>query len=62
MKIMLGGADALVIVTEWKEFRSADLDTIKQRLRAHAVDAAAARPARRLRHCHRQTIQRASVH
>ena len=28
----LEGADALIIVTEWKEFRSADLDTIKQKL------------------------------
>jgi UDPglucose 6-dehydrogenase len=28
----LDGADALIIVTEWKEFRSADLDTIKQKL------------------------------
>ncbi len=26
-------ADALIIVTEWKEFRSADLDTIKQKLK-----------------------------
>jgi UDPglucose 6-dehydrogenase len=30
----LDGADALIIVTEWKEFRSADLDTIKQKLKA----------------------------
>ena len=29
----LKGADALIIVTEWKEFRSADLDTIKQELK-----------------------------
>ena len=29
----LEGADALIIVTEWKEFRSADLDTIKQKLK-----------------------------
>ncbi len=29
----LDGADALIIVTEWKEFRSADLDTIKQKLK-----------------------------
>jgi UDPglucose 6-dehydrogenase len=29
----LEGADALVIVTEWKEFRSPDFDTIKQKLK-----------------------------
>ena len=29
----LNDADALIIVTEWKEFRSADLDTIKQKLK-----------------------------
>jgi len=28
----LDGADALIIVTEWKEFRSADLDAIKHKL------------------------------
>jgi len=28
----LAGADALIIVTEWKEFRSADLDTVRQKL------------------------------
>ena len=33
----LDGADALVIVTEWKEFRSADLDAIKQRLKSPLV-------------------------
>ena len=33
----LDGADALIIVTEWKEFRSADLDTIKQKLKAPLV-------------------------
>ena len=33
----LTGADALIIVTEWKEFRSADLDTIKQKLKAPLV-------------------------
>ena len=29
----LVGADALVIVTEWKEFRNPDFDTIKARLK-----------------------------
>jgi UDPglucose 6-dehydrogenase len=29
----LEGADALLIVTEWKEFRSPDFDTIKQKLK-----------------------------
>ena len=29
----LDGADALVIVTEWKEFRSPDFDTVKQQLK-----------------------------
>lgn len=33
----LDGADALVIVTEWKEFRSADMDTIKHKLSAPLV-------------------------
>jgi UDPglucose 6-dehydrogenase len=33
----LDGADALIIVTEWKEFRSADMDTIKQKLSAPLV-------------------------
>jgi UDPglucose 6-dehydrogenase len=33
----LDNADALIIVTEWKEFRSADLDTIKQKLKAPLV-------------------------
>lgn len=33
----LEGADALIIVTEWKEFRSADLDTIKTKLKAPLV-------------------------
>ncbi len=33
----LDGADALIIVTEWKEFRSADLDTIKQKLKSPLV-------------------------
>ena len=33
----LEGADALVIVTEWKEFRGADLDAIKQKLKTPLV-------------------------
>ena len=33
MPAALDGADALAIVTEWKEFRSADMDTIKQKLK-----------------------------
>ncbi|MCY7305058.1 MAG: UDP-glucose/GDP-mannose dehydrogenase family protein [Rhodoferax sp.] len=33
----LDSADALVIVTEWKEFRSADMDTIKQKLKTPLV-------------------------
>jgi len=33
----LEGADALLIVTEWKEFRSADLDVIKRSLRAPVI-------------------------
>ena len=33
----LDAADALVIVTEWKEFRSADLDAIKQKLKSPLV-------------------------
>jgi UDPglucose 6-dehydrogenase len=33
----LEGADALVIVTEWKEFRSADLDTIKHALKTPVI-------------------------
>jgi UDPglucose 6-dehydrogenase len=33
----LDGADALIIVTEWKEFRSADLDAIKQKLNAPLI-------------------------
>ncbi len=28
----LEGADALVIVTEWREFRSPDFDTLKAKL------------------------------
>jgi len=33
----LDGADALVIVTEWKEFRSPDFDDIKRRLKAPVI-------------------------
>lgn len=33
----LHGADALVIVTEWKEFRSPDFDLIKERLKQPVV-------------------------
>jgi UDPglucose 6-dehydrogenase len=33
----LEGADALVIVTEWKEFRTPDFDTIKARLRSPLI-------------------------
>ena len=33
----LEGADALVIVTEWKEFRSADLDAMKHKLKTPVV-------------------------
>ena len=33
----LKGADALLIVTEWKEFRSADLDVIKRSLKAPVI-------------------------
>jgi UDPglucose 6-dehydrogenase len=31
------GADALVIVTEWKEFRSADFDALKARLKSPLI-------------------------
>ena len=33
----LEGADALVIVTEWKEFRSPDFDTLKTKLKAPII-------------------------
>jgi UDPglucose 6-dehydrogenase len=33
----LAGADALVIVTEWKEFRSPDFDNIKAKLRQPVI-------------------------
>ncbi|MGK2898246.1 MAG: UDP-glucose dehydrogenase family protein [Burkholderiaceae bacterium] len=33
----LEGADALIIVTEWKEFRTPDLDAVREALRDHVV-------------------------
>jgi UDPglucose 6-dehydrogenase len=33
----LDGADALIVVTEWKEFRSPDVDAMKQRLKSPVV-------------------------
>ena len=33
----LSGADALVIVTEWKEFRSPDFETIKATLKSPVI-------------------------
>lgn len=36
-KSALEGADALLIVTEWKEFRSPDFDAIKSRLKAPVI-------------------------
>ena len=35
----LEGADALIIVTEWKEFRSPDFDTIKAKLKNPLIRA-----------------------
>ena len=34
---VLNGADALVLVTEWSEFRNPDLSELKQRMRQHIV-------------------------
>jgi UDP-glucose 6-dehydrogenase len=36
-KDALDAADALIIVTEWQEFRSADLDTIKRSLKTPTI-------------------------
>ena len=33
----LEGADALIIVTEWREFRSPDFDTIKAKLKQPVI-------------------------
>ena len=33
----LTGADALVLVTEWRIFQSPDFDKMKQRLNGHAI-------------------------
>ena len=35
--LALQGADALVIVTEWKEFRSPDFDAIKTKLKTPVI-------------------------
>jgi UDPglucose 6-dehydrogenase len=37
MYSVLDGADALLIVTEWNEFRTPDFDQIKARLKAPVV-------------------------
>ena len=34
---VLDGADALLLVTEWGEFRNPDMDELKQRMRQHIV-------------------------
>ena len=31
------GADALVVITEWNQFRNLDLDTVKKLLKAPAI-------------------------
>jgi UDPglucose 6-dehydrogenase len=33
----LDGADCLVIITEWKEFRSPDFEDVKRRLRTPVI-------------------------
>ena len=33
----LDGADALIVVTEWKIFRSIDLDIVKEKMRQHVI-------------------------
>ena len=33
----LDGADALLIITEWKEFRSPDFDAVKARLKQPVI-------------------------
>jgi UDPglucose 6-dehydrogenase len=35
--LALDNADALVIVTEWKEFRSPDFDAIKSKLKSPVI-------------------------
>jgi len=36
-KLALEGADALIIITEWKEFRSPDFDHIKASLKTPVI-------------------------